>query len=331
VAVTPEVELPQLTGLARRSRELEKLRRKARRRVARIWLVALAAAAALYLASGPLLGAGGRFAMLAAVFALVVWGLIQTQAATQPYREAYKRELLEPLVQAVLPGFRHQPQAGMGEEAFLASRLFPSRPDRYASEDLFSGEVAGVPLRFAEVHAQEEREDCDDDGCRTHHTTIFRGLFAVAEFHKAFEGAVLVYPDRSERLLGALAQGWQRLGARSRRLQLIRLEDPRFERFFVVFADDPVTARYVLTPRLMEALVAYRERYGPVYASMIDGALYLALPVRADAFEPPPLWRGAVDQRRLRRHAGLLQAMRAIVTGLGMDVRLWGERARPEW
>ncbi len=316
-----------LDDLVRRAQGLEADRRRARAAVARVWLTAAAGAAAVYLLSGPLLGPFGWFVFLVAAFALLVWALLRHQSVTRPYREAYKRRVLAPLVEAVLPGFRHEPEAGLPQEVYLASRLFPTRPDRYASEDRFSGEVAGVPLTFAEVHAEREHEDCDKDGCRTEYVTIFKGLLAVAEFPKAFSGTVLVYPDRSERLLGPLSQSLQRLGGRSRGLELIRLEDPEFERRFVVFADDPVTARYVLSTRFMAALRAYRDRHGPLYAAVIDGTLYLALPTRADLFEPPPLWRRGVDVRRLERYAGALATMRAVVSELDLDVRIWGERA----
>ncbi|GEM89997.1 DUF3137 domain-containing protein [Oceanithermus desulfurans] len=316
-----------LDDLVRRAQGLEADRRRARAAVARVWLSAAAGAAAVYLLSGPLLGPFGWFVFLVAAFALLVWALLRHQSVTRPYHEAYKRRVLAPLVEAVLPGFLHEPEAGLPQEVYLASRLFPTRPDRYASEDRFSGEVAGVPLTFAEVHAEREHEDCDKDGCRTEYVTIFKGLFAVAEFPKAFSGAVLVYPDRSERLLGPLSQSLQRLGGRSRGLELVRLEDPEFERRFVVFASDPVTARYVLSTRFMAALRAYRDRHGPLYAAVIDGTLYLALPTRADLFEPPPLWRRGVDVRRLQRYADALATMRAVVSELDLDVRIWGERA----
>ncbi len=327
MAVEPHVPQPDLPALLAQARGLESLRRATRAAVARVWLTAVGAAGAVYLLSGPLLGPFGWFVFLVVAFALLVWALLRHQSVTRPYREAYKRRVLAPLVEAVLPGFRHEPEAGLPQEVYLASRLFPTRPDRYASEDRFSGEVAGVPLTFAEVHAEREHEDCDKDGCRTEYVTIFKGLLAVAEFPKAFSGVVLVYPDRSERLLGPLSQSLQRLGGRSRGLELIRLEDPEFERRFVVFSGDPITARYVLSTRFMEALRAYRDRYGPLYAAVIDGTLYLALPTRADLFEPPPLWRRGVDVRRLKRYAEALATMRAVVSELGLDVRIWGERA----
>ena len=35
--------------------------------------------------------------------------------------------------------------------------------------------------------------------------------------------------------------------------QLIKLEDPEFEKLFAVYGDDQIEARYILTPALMQA------------------------------------------------------------------------------
>jgi len=328
VEVAAGYEPVNLDEYLKRLDSLEGLRRRSRAAAGRVWLRALGLLALTFAAGYFLIGGSAGWAVSALVgFAVLVWAGMRSAAALEPYRKAYRAEVLAPLVGAVLPDFEHDHDAGIDVETFLASRLFPGRPDRYHSEDRFGGRVAGVPLTFAEVHAQEEHEDCDEDGCDTSYTTIFKGLFAVAEFPKEFRGTVLVYPDRSERLLGHLSRSLQRLGGRFRGLELIKLEDPEFERRFVVYADDPVTARYVLSTSLMEALRRFRDRYGQIYASFIDGTLYLAIPMREDLFEPPSVWRKAVDPERLRRYAEALVMMRGVVTELGLNVRIWGERA----
>ncbi|WP_457638147.1 DUF3137 domain-containing protein [Oceanithermus sp.] len=326
MALNKGFELP--SELEAKIEVLEGVRRRAKAAAGRAWLAGillwvLAFGVGVYLIGNT----AGWIVFVLAALGILFWVLYRYGRALEPYQKAYKEQVLAPLVEALLPGFNHQPDAGIGKETYLASRLFPTRPDRYHSEDLFSGEIEGVPLTFAEVHAEEEHEDCDDDGCDTSYTTIFKGLFAVAEFPKAFEGTVLVYPDRSEKLLGYLSKALQSLGGRFRGLQLIKLEDPEFERRFVVYADDPVTARYVLSTSLMEALRRYRERHGQIYASFIDGTLYLAVPVRENLFEPPPVWKKAVDTSRLQRYAEALAMMRGVVTELGLNVRIWGERA----
>jgi hypothetical protein len=325
--VKESAQSPVLDDLVAKMQGLDELRRQIKGQVSRNWLVFFVLSLVL-LAPALLFGGNAVWIIDAiAIGGLFVWALVRNKRTVEPYKKAFKEKVMGPLIDSLLPGFEHHPEDGISKETYMASRIFTTNPDRYHTEDRFSGKLEGVPLTFAEVHAEEEVEDCDEDGCDTHYNTIFKGLFAVAEFPKAFSGTVLVYPDSSEKLLGHLSQGLQKLSGRFRGLHLIKLEDPEFERRFVVYGNDPVTTRYVLSTSLMEALRRFYDRFGRLYASFIDGTLYMALPVRENLFEPPSIWRNAVDVKRLRRYAEALLMMRGIVTELGLNVRIWGERA----
>jgi len=331
VAVKNESSIDNLDYYVEQMKSLQNLQKQARSGVLRAWAIALPAMALAGYASNKVFpGVFGWILTAAAVTAILFWVLQRQHAAQQPYRNAYREKVLQPLIEQILPGFKHEPEEGIARDVYMASRLFPTSPDRYSSEDRFEGEVDGVPLTFAEVHAEEEQEDCDDDGCHTSYSTIFKGLFALVEFPKKFKGTILLYPDRSEKLLGALSRSLQNLGGRFRGLQLVKLEDPVFERYFVVFGDDPLVARYVLSTSMMERLRQFRERYGEVYASFLDGALYLAMPQKRNLFEQPSLFHNAVDVRGLELYADALKMMRDVVRELQLNVRIWGERALGE-
>ena len=44
--------------------------------------------------------------------------------------------------------------------------------------------------------------------------------------------------------------------------RFVHLEDPDFEKYFVVYADDEVTARMILTPAIMRQITRLRETFG---------------------------------------------------------------------
>lgn len=64
----------------------------------------------------------------------------------------------------------------------------------------------------------------------------------------------------------------------TQRGKLIKLDHVEFEKLFVVYGDDPIESRYLLTaPSLME-IVHFRTKVGkPVYLSFVDGKLYMAM------------------------------------------------------
>ena len=140
---------------------------------------------------------------------------------------------------------------------YWQSDLFRLPYDRYSGDDLISGVIDRTDFRCSELHT-EYKEVTYRDGKR-HETwvTIFRGLFFHADFNKHINGNTYIEPDNAERLFGS----WGRKLQGSNKGKLVKLEDPEFEKLFVVFSTDQVEARYILTPAIMHALVELRKRF----------------------------------------------------------------------
>jgi hypothetical protein len=88
----------------------------------------------------------------------------------------------------------------------------------------------------------------------------FRGMFAHAQLEKRINGSVVVLPDHLESKLDYLAKNIQSLKNVNGN-KLVLLEDVEFERYFVVYASDEITARYVLTPAMMMRMTALKKKY----------------------------------------------------------------------
>jgi hypothetical protein len=77
------------------------------------------------------------------------------------------------------PEIAYEPNSFVLEDSFNASNLF-SRPDRYKGEDLFLGKHDKTSFSFFEIHAEKEHKSKNSKS----YTTIFRGVFMVADFNK---------------------------------------------------------------------------------------------------------------------------------------------------
>lgn len=88
----------------------------------------------------------------------------------------------------------------------------------------------------------------------------FRGMFGYCRLQRSFRGYVMLLPDHLENKIGYLAQtvqGFkQKYGAK-----FVHLEDPEFEKLFVVYAYDEVEARMILTPAMMRRLTELRNAF----------------------------------------------------------------------
>jgi hypothetical protein len=86
----------------------------------------------------------------------------------------------------------------------------------------------------------------------------FRGLFHNRQTSTRTSNPNVVLPDRAEKLLAGSGSHCSQFPAERK---LIRLEDPRFEKEFCVYGEDQVEARYILTPSLMERILAFKNKW----------------------------------------------------------------------
>jgi len=204
-------------------------------------------------------------------------------------------------------------------ELFEASGLYRSRIDRYASEDYFGGKIGETEIEFSEIHAQEKKTSTDSKGrTKTTWVTIFRGLLFSADFHKEFHSPISVLPDVAEKNFGWMGRKLQKLGGG---LQL--MENAEFEKMFVVRGSDAVEVRYVLTPRMQEALVDLRKRTNQqIRIGFSHSRVWITIPNRANWFEPD-FQRPAGDASQLGRFLSQVSCCTGIVEELDLNTRIW--------
>ncbi|MGJ8725861.1 MAG: DUF3137 domain-containing protein [Roseibacillus sp.] len=251
------------------------------------------------------------------VVILVVCHSIFFGSTNATYRHLFKSKVVAHVAESMAPGITFQPNHFISKDWFQRSGLF-RKPDRYKGEDYFVGKIGKTELFFSEVHAEQEHTSTDSDGdTSTHYTTIFKGIFLVADFHKDFRTQLSVTPDKLESF-GFLGKKLQNLGGKVQ-----RMENVDFERLFVVRSADPIEARYILTPAMQERFVELTRTWGPqLNASFQDSLIYLALPMKNDWFEgriSTPI--GDPDQ--FHNLVAQLHACFSTVEDLDLNTRIW--------
>ncbi|MBA4746830.1 MAG: DUF3137 domain-containing protein [Muricauda sp.] len=104
----------------------------------------------------------------------------------------------------------------------------------------------------------------------------FTGMFAIMDFNKKFNGTTVVLPDQFEKRVGYLAKTLQSMNLN--RDQLVNMEDTEFENEFVVYSTDQTEARYILSPSLMQRIIAFKKKVGSsVLMSFKNDKLYMAV------------------------------------------------------
>jgi len=249
-----------------------------------------------------------------------------------PFKYDFKRAVIRPLMRELLEDVEYASLGSVSALDLEASQLFSIPVSGVDGEDLVIGRHGDVEVKFSEVVGYSEISQqgratvltpSGDADLRTKQI-VFRGLFFIADFNKPARGQVIVHPDRLEPRLGPLAAAMQPRRNHDE-LVRVRMEDPRFERYFTVYASDSEVAHYVLTPVLMEELAAFREYVAaPVAFSVANGRLSMAVSTRKNMLEPP-LFGPLASPKVFRGYLEHVEMFLTLVERLGLDRRIWGE------
>ncbi|MFW5799531.1 MAG: DUF3137 domain-containing protein [Spirochaetota bacterium] len=237
------------------------------------------------------------------------------------YKNKFKKEIIDKIVKFIDPVLEYNPEDYITKSEYMNSELFKKNPDRYKGEDYVAGKIGETPIRFSEVHS--EYYTTDNKGNRHYHT-IFKGLFFIADFNKRFKGKTFVLPDVAQStfgdVLGHFFQSWNK-----GRGELVKLEDSEFEEIFVVYADDQVEARYILSTSLMERIKKYKQRTGKkIFISFVDNNIYVAISYNKNLFEPK-IFSTITDFNHIKEYYDDLMLAVSLVEDLNLNLRIWAD------
>ncbi|WP_375505732.1 DUF3137 domain-containing protein [uncultured Nostoc sp.] len=149
----------------------------------------------------------------------------------------------------------------------------------------------------------------------TRTSLIFKGLFFKAKFNKNLRTVTIVQPKVINVNIHAINHA---------KKQVIKLEDPEFAKFFTVYGDDQIEARYVLSTSLMDKIVSFRKKTNRnIYISFVEDMIYIAIEeaVENNIFDPN-LYKSVLNFAPLREYFEILNLMLGIVEDLNLDRRI---------
>lgn len=241
-------------------------------------------------------------------------------------KRAFKEIVVPQIIKFFDPSLEFHPDRMVPSKLYDLSGLFAQEWDDYDGEDFVSGFYKGVEVMFSELKTEYETESTDDEGNTTRTThTIFDGVFFVADFHKDFKYRTYVLPDVAEKYFGKLLGGFFQKCNVFQSGKLIKLENVEFEREFAVYADDPVEARYILSPLLMERLLVLRKRFAcPLQIAFVDSCMFIAISTKEDFFELSSLKNFDITVAEHCKNE--LEMFLKIVEELNLDRRIWSKQ-----
>jgi hypothetical protein len=269
---------------------------------------------------------GKNFGLLHPLMLSVVIGFAALASMTyrfmlQGYAKDFKAHIITPLIRAIDPHLLYNPDFMVSQHLFSRSSLFQHDIDRYQGNDYVKGSMDGVALEFSDIHAEYQTRDSKG---RTQWHTLFRGLFLVAEFNKHFKSRTVILPDLAEKTFGNLIGGWLQ-SKNSSRDSVIQLDDPEFEKKFVVYGNDPIEARYILTHSMMKRIVEFQKKIShPLFISFVHNHIHIAIATQKDLFEPS-LFTSLLDYKQAMEYVNTLNNTIGLVEELKLNEKLWSK------
>lgn len=235
----------------------------------------------------------------------------------------FKFEIIQNLVKFFDTSLSYIPTESIYEAEYFESQLFLTGVDRYSGDDLISGKLDKTSIKFSEVHTEYKTTYTDSNGnTKTTWHTIFRGIFLIADFNKNFNGKTVVLPDSAESLFGSfIGNALQKMDMT--RDALVKMEDIEFEKLFCVHSTDPVEARYILSPKLMQRIINFKKKSGKtIHLSFVNSKLFIAISIHKELFEPP-LFKTLLNPELIEEFFDYLSLSVSIVEELDLNTRIW--------
>lgn len=278
-----------------------------------------------YMASEAGSGAEAGGMLIGFLFVAVFVAAVPYTLMMRGVKLQYSKLVVPALLKEIDPGLSYDPAGYIPKADFKRAKIFSYRADSYHGEDLVRGTYKGVPIRFSELKVQEVH----NNGKNTNRHTFFDGVFLIADFHKDFKYRHWVLPDTAEAAFGQVFGNFlQKLNLPGRG-HMTRMEDPAFEKKFVVYTEDDVEARYILTPKLMQTMMSLYDRYrkgaSRLAFAFLESHVFIAIPMPSgrNLFEMPS--HGDLGEDAVRQTLSELKEILSVFDAMDLDLRLWSK------
>ncbi len=146
----------------------------------------------------------------------------------------------------------------------------------------------------------------------------------IADFHKNFHGHTIVLPDTAEKIFGFLGKKMQSWNFT--RDEVVHVENAEFEKEFVVYSNDQVEARYILSISMLQRILDLKKKYNTnIYLSFINSKVFVAIQHNNNLFEPA-FKESITNTDYIRKFYTELASCLSIVDDLSLNTRIWSKQ-----
>lgn len=192
----------------------------------------------------------------------------------------YEDEILRPAIQSILPNAVVKYQEHLDIELLINCGAIPYHEESSGS-CLVQYENPQEKFCFSNLHLWDKRENGKGETVRE---TVFKGQVYGLKFKTCISGAVRIFT--TERFLknGPEVSDYAKGHSDEEKIET---ESQIFNEGFDVYATDSASAFYVLSPYVMEQLIALKNRYSRVSVAIMGDDFFIAVNTNENLFQIP--------------------------------------------
>lgn len=248
------------------------------------------------------------FSMLG-VDALLIWSV-------NVYQNAYKDVVMPQLLKHAGTDLNYIAAPKFSTKMLNECGLLNRPVSSLKAEDGIMGYWGDRAIMIAEVEAKQNKE------------TLFKGLFGSVELPQKFDGWLRIYPKRNVVGDGSVTGNvYTYFGSdKFESADRLQIDDEEFNSRFRVYASSPAAAHALLTPKLMEKLIAQSPQSRgamknfatSITLSIANNRVYVAVPTTGNFLEPRAS-NPATDRKMLEQKVQELEMMLSIIEDLNIE------------
>ncbi|OGO85916.1 MAG: hypothetical protein A2Y24_06030 [Clostridiales bacterium GWE2_32_10] len=229
------------------------------------------------------------------------------------FRKKFKKEIIENIIKFYDESFEYYPEKYILESDITSSLITNKTITGFYGNDYICGNVsfndnnANIFIEVSEVTVRHSTIEGESE-------TIFDGLFFKSEFNKDITSSVKMMPETIIFKTSDL-KGFDK----------VNLENSELTKYFDVYAENQVEARYILSPSLISRILALIKKINKrVYISFVGKNIYIGIFDYKDLFEFR-FSESLCDFDVIKRHFENLQFLIGIVEELNLNTRIWSK------
>jgi hypothetical protein len=217
----------------------------------------------------------------------------------------YNEFIIEDVIRSFYPNWSYNQESEIDADIIYQTYLIKKGSSIDITNNI-TGVIGKTDFNFSEIKVLQNQYL----GARLP-KKIFHGHFFIFENNKTIQSKLYIRPCL-----------FKDFGSTDFKEKKIQTDASEFDKRFATFSDDPVKARYILTPALMARMLDLEAKYQNMISFLFyKDKLYIAFKGNKNFLEPPIYKR--ITEDTILKQMDIFKLIGSIVEELNIDNHIW--------